>query len=176
MPFGLCNAPGTFQGPMDIILSPVKGQFVLIYLDGTIIISQIADGCTEHFQTVLFMLPWAGVMLNLMKCKFFTEKTCYLEHVVCPGRLELASHTTAAIRKVKPPRTLMELKSLWGLCNLYCRIVFNFAKTAFPLSPRLGKRKNKQFHNLSTEEMFALMAQQQNFIAAQVVASPGGEG
>jgi len=71
MPFGLTNAPATFQRALDIILSGLKWQICLIYLDDVIIFSANAEQHVKDVDTVLHRLREAGDTLNLEKCTWF---------------------------------------------------------------------------------------------------------
>ena len=71
MPFGLKNAPATFQRALDIILARVKWQFALVYLDDVIIYSNSAREHFDHVEHVLTLLQEAGISLRLEKCAFF---------------------------------------------------------------------------------------------------------
>ncbi|CAN8069114.1 unnamed protein product [Agarophyton chilense] len=105
MPFGLKNAPATFQRVMDIILSRVKWKPALVYLDDFIIFSRTVKEHFRHVKKVLTILQDAGVTQKLRKCAFFQASVDYLGHVVLPGKLKVATRTTNAIRQAKPPRT-----------------------------------------------------------------------
>ena len=87
MPFGLKNAPGTFQRAADVILASVKWQFALVYLDDIIIYSKSIEEHYDHLQTVLGLVHKAGISLKIHKCQFFTETVDYLGHTVSPGKL-----------------------------------------------------------------------------------------
>jgi len=68
MPLGLTNAPATFQRVLDIILSSLKWQICLVYLEDVIIFSANAEQHVNDVDTVLHPLREAGVTLNLEKC------------------------------------------------------------------------------------------------------------
>ena len=67
MPFGLTNASATFQRALDIILSAVKWQSYLIYLDDVIVYSKTEEEHVGHVDRVLRLLRDAGVTLRLPK-------------------------------------------------------------------------------------------------------------
>lgn len=67
MPFGLNNAPETFQCAMDIILASVKWQFALVYLDGVLVFSNSSDENIAQVCLVVTLLRDAGVALKLQK-------------------------------------------------------------------------------------------------------------
>lgn len=111
MPFGLRNAPKTFRRTMVIILSTVKWQIALVYLDDIVVFSRTPEKHIYHVQHVLTLLNNARATLKLKKCKFFTDTIDYLGHVIRPRRLEIASHKTDTIRGFQPPTLITELRS-----------------------------------------------------------------
>lgn len=119
MPFGLKNAPGTSQRVIDVIFSTVKWQTALVYLDDIVIYSNTIKAYIGRVQQVLQLLPNAGVTLKMNKCNFLTATIDYLGHVIRPERLEIASHTTAAIKGLQPPTNDTELWCFLGLCNVF---------------------------------------------------------
>lgn len=64
MPFGLKNVPGTSQRAMDVILFPVKRQFVLVYLDDTVLFSRSLRNHINHVEHILSLLQDAGAYLK----------------------------------------------------------------------------------------------------------------
>ena len=134
MPFGLTNAPATFQRALDIILSGLKWQVCLVYLDDVIIFSATAEQHLKDVDAVLTRLREAGVTLNLEKCKWFAHEVEYLGHVISPGRLHVHNKNTAALRDARFPTTKTQLKSFLGMCNVYRRFVQDFTRRARPLN------------------------------------------
>ncbi len=85
------------------------------------------------------LLGKAGVSLKLEKCHFFKESVDYLGHVIRPGRLSLAERNTRALREVKHPSSQTELRSFFGMFNVYRRFVPNFApRSAAERAPEEG--------------------------------------
>jgi len=78
MPFCLANAPATFQRALDTILSGLKWQICLVYLDDVIIFSANAEQHFKDVDTVRHRLREAGVTLNLEKCTWFSDEVKYL--------------------------------------------------------------------------------------------------
>jgi hypothetical protein len=73
MPFGLWNAPETFQREMDKIFKDISWKFVIPYLDDIIICSNSVEEHEKTLKKVLNRLEKAGLSLNITKCKFFKE-------------------------------------------------------------------------------------------------------
>ena len=74
MPFGLTNAPATFQRALDIILSGLKWQICLVYLDNVIIFSANAEQHVKDFDTVQHRLREAGATMNLERCTWSSDE------------------------------------------------------------------------------------------------------
>src|SRR6266545_2709612 len=70
MPFGLCNAPATFQRLINQVLRKYLGKFVLVYLDDIIIYSKTFEKHKEHVRLVFKVLRAASLMMKPKKCKF----------------------------------------------------------------------------------------------------------
>ena len=73
MPFGLCNAPATFQRTVDILLSLYRWKSCLVYLDDIIVFSNTVEEHLTHVDEVLQVLRDSGFSLKLKKCNFFTQ-------------------------------------------------------------------------------------------------------
>jgi len=134
MPFGLTNAPATFQRALDLFLSGLKWQICLVYLDDVIIFSANADQHVKDVDMVLHRMREAGVTLNLEKCTWFSDEVEFLGHIVHPGQLHVHNKNVDALKHAKFPTTKTQLKSFLGMCNVYRRLVKDFAKRAKPLN------------------------------------------
>ena len=77
MPFGLKNAPGTFQRAADIILASVKWQFALVYLDDIIVYSKSIEEHLDHLASVLKLLQRAGLNTQAAEVSFL-QRLCRL--------------------------------------------------------------------------------------------------
>jgi hypothetical protein len=105
MPFGLRNAPATFQRLLDIALAGLTWKVCLVYLDDIIVYVSSREDHLAHLDAVLHRLYRAGLSLNLKKCRFFRSEVSYLGHVIGPGTLSISEKNTRALRTVKPPTT-----------------------------------------------------------------------
>jgi len=115
MPFGLTNAPATFQRALDIILSGVKCQSCLIYLDDVIVHSKTEEEHVGHVDRVLRLLRDAGVTLRLPKCRLFRWTVEYLGHEIKPGRLGVMDAHTRVLRAAHFPTTRTHVRSFLGM-------------------------------------------------------------
>lgn len=172
MPFGLKNAPGTFQRAADVILAQVRWQFALVYLDDVIIYSKSIEEHFDHLDIVLKLMHGAGLTLKLRKCAFFQDTVDYLGHVVSPGKLAVARRGIEAVKKCLPPRDITELRSFLGLCNVYRRFVANFSRIAAPLNQKMKKGMPTKWGDLTDKEMEAFQTLKDQLTSPPVLALP----
>jgi hypothetical protein len=90
IPFGLRNAPATFQRTVEIVLSGLTWKSCLVYLDDIIIYSKTMDAHVGHLDGVLNLLGTAWLSLKFSKRFFFNDTVDYLGHVIIPGKLAIA--------------------------------------------------------------------------------------
>ncbi|UYV67832.1 hypothetical protein LAZ67_5002180, partial [Cordylochernes scorpioides] len=155
MPFGLCNAPATFERMIDNLLKGLKWTICLCYLDDIIVFS---DGFEEHLrrlQLVLNCLKKAGLCLNSKKCKFGAKTITVLGHEVSENGIRPDQEKIRAVRDFATPRSLKEVRSFLGLSSYYRRFIPNYAHVAQPLNDLL--RKDSEF-NWNQEEQNAFEA------------------
>lgn len=127
MMFGLKNALWTFHRVMDVILAIQKWQFALAYLD-YLIISKLLSEHVEEVRKVLHLLSDAVIKLNHKKFSLFTNDTLdYFGPIICPGKMEIAMHTSDAIGELRKPRHVTELRYVIRLRNtfrpLFCTLL-----------------------------------------------------
>jgi hypothetical protein len=82
MPFGLCNAPSTFQSLMNKILKPYLQKFVLVFFDVILIYIRTWDSHLIHVDKVLFLLQENQLFVKKTKCPFGASEVEYLGYIV----------------------------------------------------------------------------------------------
>jgi RNase H-like domain found in reverse transcriptase/Reverse transcriptase (RNA-dependent DNA polymerase) len=176
MPFGLRNAPATFQRFVDITLSGLTWKTCLVYLDDIIVFYKAPAEHMAHLYAVLHRLYRAWLTLNLNKCHFFKETVDYLGHVIRPGQLSVAEKNTATLKNSKHPTTQTKLRSFLDLCNVYRRFVRGFAKIAAPLNLLLRKLETPQPGHLSSEQVTTFDTLRDALLNPPILALPRIEG
>lgn len=139
IPFGLRNAPATFQRMMDRFRNSLVHVKILVYLDDLIILSQTFEQHLTDLQEVLDRLHEYNLTVNKEKCNWCCSKVSYLGHYITAQGLEMDPEKTSCIRNMTTPSNLKHLISFLQMCSWYRRFVPNFAKIAEPLS-RLTKK------------------------------------
>ena len=97
MPFGLCNAPATFQRPMERCMRSLNLRDCLIYLDDVIIFSASFEEHIDHLEAVFSHLKQHNLKLKGSKCEFFRSQVTYLGHVVSPEGIRTDPEKTNSI-------------------------------------------------------------------------------
>lgn len=110
MPFGLCNAPATFQRLMNGVLRDALGKFVTVYLDDILVFSRDLESHQEHLRWVLAQLRAKKLYAKMSKCEFAKEEIQYLGHRVSEGRIAMDPSKVAAIKEWPTPTTQKEVQ------------------------------------------------------------------
>jgi hypothetical protein len=176
MPFGLKNAPATFQRFVDITLAGLTWKVSLVYLYDIIVYSKSQEEHLEHLDVVLHRLYRAGLFLYLKKCHLFRDKVSYLGHVIGPGTLSVSEKNTRALRMAKPPSTQTELRSFICLFNVYRRFFSVFAKIAAPLNSLLRKGESPKLGELSEAQLLAFETLREKLLNPPALTLPKAEG
>ncbi|GFS58295.1 retrovirus-related Pol polyprotein from transposon opus [Trichonephila clavipes] len=133
MPFGLSGAAPNFQKAIDIILKPVIGKFVSIYMDDVIISSPSFTQHVKHLKEVFRLLHEAGLTLNKDKCKFGCEELKYLGLIINKEGIKTDETKVQAIVEMKPPHNSKEVSKFLGMSQWLVEGLLFYAKYATSL-------------------------------------------
>ena len=133
MPFGLCNAPPTFQRLMQNCLGELNLTYCLIYLDDVIVFSDMPDEHLRRMRVIFDCLCEHGLKLKPSKCEAFKLKINYLAHHVSRKGVLPLKKNLESIAQCPPPDTYTKVKSFVELVGHYRCFIKGFAKVAAPL-------------------------------------------
>ncbi|WVZ77751.1 hypothetical protein U9M48_025578 [Paspalum notatum var. saurae] len=139
MPFGLSNAPATFQALMNEVLRPYLRRFVLVFFDDILIYSSSWAEHLQHISTVLRALRSHQLHLKRSKCHFATSSVTYLGHVISADGVAMDADKVAAVTSWPAPRAPRGLRGFLGLAGYYRKFIRDFGIIAAPLT-RLLRR------------------------------------
>lgn len=134
MPFGLSNAPATWQRLIDTVLGPELEPYVFVYLDDIIVISPDFDIHVKTLSQVFDRLYAAGLTVSQDKCKFCRPSLKYLGYIVDANGLRVDPEKIEAILNVKAPTNITEVRRFLGMASWYRRFVPDFSSTVAPLT------------------------------------------
>ena len=133
MPFGLMNAPATFQRLMEVVLAGVAQDGVLVYLDDVQVVGSTLEEHNRKPATVFQRIRDAGLRLKPKKCRFAQEEVEYLGHVVSADGVRTDPKKVDAVRNFTTHVDVKALQSFVGLASYYRQFVPGFSKIAGPL-------------------------------------------
>ena len=132
MPFGLVNAPATFQRLMEIVLAGLTRNCCLVYLDDVLVMGTTFEEHQRNLTQVLNHLHAAGLHLKPKKC-FAQLEVEYLGHVVSAQGVKTDPKKLKAIQEIPFPMSPKALRSFLDLASYYRKLIANFSKVANPL-------------------------------------------
>ena len=133
MPFGLCNAPATFQRSMDLVLAGIKWKSCLVYIDDIIVFSETFEKHIKDLEELFERLSNFNLKLKASKCFFCKKSVEYLGHIVSKNGIEVNPKKVQAAKELKAPKNVTDVKSFLGLTGYYRKFIRNYAKIAEPL-------------------------------------------
>ena len=169
MPFGLKNAPATFQHFINDVLSEYLDDFVISYIDDILIYSKTIEEHHIHVRRVLKKLLENNLYVKLEKCEFDKSETTFLGYVISKDGLKMDKEKVKAILDWPIPTNVKEVQSFIGLCNYYRLFIKDFAKIANPIHKLT--RKNVQFI-WGKEQQKAFDKLKQLFTSAPILRNP----
>ncbi|GFS66725.1 retrovirus-related Pol polyprotein from transposon opus [Trichonephila clavipes] len=113
----LSGAAPNFQKAIDIILKPVIGRFVMVYMDDVISTSPSFNEHIDHLNQVFTLLRDAGLTVNKEKCHFERDKLKYLGLIISKEGIETDNSKVKAIAGMKPPKNNRKVSKFLGMAG-----------------------------------------------------------
>lgn len=137
LPFGLMNAPISFQTLMTSILRGMNWKSVLVYVDDILIFSESFEKHLSHISQVFERLEKFNLKLHPDKCQFAMK--FFLGHIISKDGVEVDPEKTKVMDEFPRPKTQTQVRSFIGLANYYRKFIANFSKIAAPLNALMSK-------------------------------------
>ncbi|WVZ77708.1 hypothetical protein U9M48_025546 [Paspalum notatum var. saurae] len=139
MSFGLCGAPRTFQGAMNVTLQPLLRRCVVVFFDDILVYSKSFEEHLVHLRQVFNLLAQDKWQVKMTKCTFAQRQIAYLGHILSQERISTDPGKISAISEWPVPANSKELRSFLGLAGYYWKFVRHFAIVSKPLTELLKK-------------------------------------
>ena len=134
LPFGLSNAPATFERLMEMVLQGLQWWECLIYLEDIIVFGSTFEETLDRLVRVFDRLSGAGLKLKPKKCVLFRKEVVFLGHVISQEGVSTQAEKVEAVRSWPIPKSKKEVRSFLGLVGYYRRFIMGFANIARPLT------------------------------------------
>ncbi|CAL2259865.1 unnamed protein product [Prunus armeniaca] len=139
MPFGLCNAPATFQRCMVSIFSDFVEKIIEVFMDDFSVFGDSFDGCLTNLTLILKRCIETNLVLNWGKCHFMFKQGIVLGHIVSEKGIEVDKSKIGLVRHLPSPTSVREVRSFLGHAGFYRRFIKDFSKISTPLCRLLQK-------------------------------------
>ncbi|KAL4362161.1 hypothetical protein GQ457_04G020420 [Hibiscus cannabinus] len=169
MPFGLCNAPATFQRCMTAIFSDLNEDCLEIFMDDFSTFGEDFDSCLSNLEKVLKRCKETNLVLNWEKCHFMVDEGIVLGHKISSKGMEVDKAKIEVISKLPPPTTVKGIRSFLGHAGFYRRFIEDFSKITKPLCSLLEQGRPFEF-NKDCTKAFNLL--KQKLVTAPIVEPP----
>ena len=169
MPFGLMNAPATFQALINITLCKYLDIFVTAYLDNILMYTK--STLKEHIQEVKKVfkaLQKADIRLRPDKCKFYVKTVKFLGSIITTDRIQIDNKKVKAIREWPEPRNLKEVQAFLEFANFYQRFIQRYSQICTPLT-KMTKKEQPFYWECEQREAFEKL--KKKFTLAPILAS-----
>ncbi|GJV26281.1 reverse transcriptase domain-containing protein [Tanacetum coccineum] len=139
MPFGLCNAPGTFQMYMMEIFHDMIEETMEVFMDDFLVFGDSFSSCLSHLDKMLKRCEDTNLVLNWEKCHFMVKEGIVLGHKISKSGIEVEKAKVDVIAKLSHPTSVKGVRSFLGHVGFYRRFIQDFSKIARPMTHLLEK-------------------------------------
>jgi len=173
MPFGLCNAPATFERLMERILQGLVTKICLVYLDDVIVFGKTFEEMAKNLEQNFIRFQEANLRINPKKCNLFGRQVKYLGHVITTNGISTDPEKTNAVAGWPVPQSKKQVRSFLGFCSYYRKFVKDFSIIAKPLFV-LTENQVKFLWTEQCQQAFDKL--KQTLITAPLLSFPSEEG
>ena len=139
MPFGLCNAPATFQRCMLSMFSDMVERIMDVYMDDITVYGGDYEECLTNLEAILQRCIEKNLVLNWEKCNFIVNQGIVLGHIISSKGIEVDKENIELISQLPSPMNVKTIRKFLGHAGFYKRFIKDFPKIAKPLYKLLEK-------------------------------------
>ncbi|GJX52884.1 reverse transcriptase domain-containing protein, partial [Tanacetum coccineum] len=139
MPFGLCNAPATFQRCMTSIFHEMVDDFMEVFMDDFSVFGNSFDCCLANLHRMLARCKETNLILNWEKYHFMVKEGIVLAHKFFGSGIEVDKAKIDAIAKLPYPTNVKGVRSFLEHAGFYCRFINEFSMIFKPMTQLLLK-------------------------------------
>ncbi|GJV19250.1 reverse transcriptase domain-containing protein [Tanacetum coccineum] len=147
MPFGLCNAPGTFQRCMMAIFHDMIEKTMEVFMDDILVFGNSFENCLSRVDKMLQRCEDTKLCLNWEKSHFMVKEGIVLGHKISKKGIEVDKAKVNVIAKLPHPTTVKGVRSFLGHAGFYRRFIKDFSKISRPMTHLLEKNTPFIFSN-----------------------------
>ncbi|GKB21371.1 putative nucleotidyltransferase, ribonuclease H [Tanacetum coccineum] len=145
MPFGLCNAPATFQRCMTSIFHDMVEDFMEVFMDDFSVLGNSFDCCLDNLDRMLSRCEETNLVLNWEKCHFMVKEGIVLGHKISRAGIEVDRAKINVIAKLPYPTNIKGVRSFLGHAGFYRRFIKDFSTISKPMTKLLMKDSKFDF-------------------------------
>nr|GEV15052.1 DNA-directed DNA polymerase [Tanacetum cinerariifolium] len=134
IPFGLCNALGTFQRCMIAIFHDMIEKTMEVIMDDFSVFGDSFSSCLSNLDKILKRCEDTNLVLNWEKCHLMCKEGIVLGHKISKSEIEADRAKVDVIAKLPHPTTVKGVRSFLGHAGFYQRFIKDFFKIAQPMN------------------------------------------
>jgi hypothetical protein len=160
MPFGLNNAPSTFQSCMNHVFNKQMRKHLLVFFDDLLIYNKTWEEHLRHVDQILFIMEEQSLYAKESKCEFGRTNVLYLGHIIGEKGVQVHLEKIKAIMEWPTPKTLVELRGFLGMCTYYKKFFKGFSQLCAPLTDLIknGAFKSSEEAQITMDKMKKVMS------------------
>ena len=143
MPFGLVNAPATFQGMINNIIRDMLDEGMSAFMDDRIMWSDTRLGLDDITREVLRRLRDNRLCIAPDKCEWTQHQIEFLGNMVSGEGVEMTDEQVETIKKIEPVNSLKDAEHLLGFANFYQRFIMDYSKIVLPITTSMSLAANE---------------------------------
>lgn len=168
MPFGLINAPATFQAMMNNIFQDLIDAGVLVYLDDILIYGDTQEEHDALVKEVLRRLTKHHLAVSPRKCSWRVQEVEFLGYIIGANGISMSPDKIKSIQEWENPTSLKECQQFVGFANFYRRFIHNFSAIVKPLTD--ANKGDKKDWRWTEPMLIAFKTLKDRFTTAPVLA------